>query len=201
MLELLPQLVARRRCLVSWLWGGLLASLILGGCRPAAPVPPASPAADTARTPPTAPVAPAFRRLIEAETATGLTTPWEMAADPAAGKVAKIKLGAGKPPTVQGRMELKIGLPANQPAFLWFRVYWLGECSNSFDIQLPGQAALTVGQDGTYNVWHWVRLPGPAVQSQSPDPVMTIIQREDGVALDQVLITADSEYVPVGTED
>lgn len=143
-----------------------------------------------------------FTTVVAAKTATGLVAPMQLAtlAGAAEGQGLKVELGAGKPPQVQGSAQLQATLPAAGEVYVWCRCYWLGECSNSLTLRLPGKAPLSVGQDSTYNAWHWCRATGPVLELPAGPVTFTVEQREDGIALDQLLITNDPDYVPMGVE-
>ena len=55
-----------------------------------------------------------------------------------------------------------------------------------------------VGESATYNTWHWVK--GPSFQAQKGTVKVELNAREDGVFIDQVMLTSDLERVPVGIE-
>ena len=150
--------------------------------------------------------------VFEAETAAGTEAPVVLETAPAGadaehtasgGAFLHIKEGAGNPPKLdKGFARFEIDVPATGAYRLWARVRWEGECSNSFTIQIDDGASFLFGEDTTFNVWHWVRYP----VSRMAKPVAlskgrhTIVfrNREDGVALDQFLLTTEKRFVPVG---
>ena len=72
----------------------------------------------------------------------------------------------------------------------------------SFTIQIDDGAPFLFGEDTTFNVWHWVRYPvsrmaKPVVLSKGRHTII-FRNREDGVALDQFLLTTEKRFVPVG---
>ena len=60
------------------------------------------------------------------------------------------------------------------------------------------------GEDATYKTWHWVKYP----VSRTVKPLnltegkhtLTFFNREDGVRLDQILLSADKRFVPMDIE-
>lgn len=82
---------------------------------------------------------------------------------------------------------------------LWCRVWWTDECSNSFSVRLDGGPPFTIGQDASFGNWHWVgTAPGlKQLRLASGSHALDILEREDGVKLDQILLTPDKAYVPV----
>ena len=82
------------------------------------------------------------------------------------------------------------------------RVWWEGECSNSFTMSLDDGLPFVFGEDATYNSWHWVKAPSRLKQLtlSKGKHKLTIKNREDGVRLDQVLFVMDKNHVPVDVE-
>ncbi len=151
--------------------------------------------------------------LVEAETAVETEAPMVCVTNEVAtGDVGHTASGgawlsipekAGNPPKLEkGFAKFEVEIPSDGGWYLWARVLWDGECSNSFTIQIDDGAPFLFGEDTTFNVWHWVRYP----VSRMAKPVTlskgrhTIVfrNREDGVALDQFLLTTEKRYVPVG---
>lgn len=117
----------------------------------------------------------------------------------------EIPEGRGNPPAVTtGKAALFMDLPADGAYTLWCRVYWEGECSNSFSVQIDDHPIFLFGEDATFKTWHWVRYPvartaTPLVLTKGSH-TFTFLNREDGVRLDQVLVSADKRFVPVDQE-
>jgi len=117
----------------------------------------------------------------------------------------EVPLGAGKTPKVKaGTAKIMVEIPDDGAYTFWLRAYWEGECSNTILVQIDNQPPFLVGADATYHAWHWVKYP---VSKMTPPPtitrgahLLTIIHREDGVRLDQLLLTSSPRYVPVGIE-
>ncbi len=150
--------------------------------------------------------------VFEAETAAGIEAPMllESATDGAdaehtasGGSFLHIKEGAGNPPKLdKGFARFEIDVPASGAYRLWARVRWEGECSNSFTVQIDDRPAFLFGEDMTFGVWHWVKHPvartAPLIQLEKGRHVIVFRNREDGVALDQILLASDKRFVPVG---
>ncbi|MEI8241814.1 MAG: hypothetical protein WCI17_00965 [bacterium] len=117
----------------------------------------------------------------------------------------EVPLGAGKTPKVKaGTARILVDVPADGAYTFWLRTLWDGECSNTILVQIDDRPPFLVGADATYHAWHWVKYP---VSRMTPPPTLTkglhtltIIHREDGVRLDQLLLTSSPRFVPVGTE-
>ena len=123
----------------------------------------------------------------------------------ASGAYLEIPEGAGNPPKVTaGKAVFSFEVPEDGQFTLWCRVWWEGECSNSFTVTVDDQPGFLFGENATYKVWHWVKYP----VSRTTAPVrltkgrhtLTFHNREDGVRLDQVLLSADRRFVPVDIE-
>lgn len=145
---------------------------------------------------------------VEAETALSLEPPMVIVTNGhagASGAYLELPEGAGNPPKLDaGKATVALEVPEDGLFTLWCRVRWEGECSNSFTVSADDQPAFLFGEDATYKVWHWVKYP----VSRTVAPIklakgkhtLTFRNREDGVCLDQVLLSADKRFVPVDTE-
>lgn len=144
----------------------------------------------------------------EAESATSLEFPIVVASNGvagASGAYLEIPEGAGNPPKLDaGKASFTIEVPEDGLFSLWCRVWWEGECSNSFTINVDDQPGFLFGEDATYKVWHWVKYPVSRtvapIQLSKGKHHLTFHNREDGVHLDQVLLSSDKRFVPVDTE-
>jgi hypothetical protein len=111
--------------------------------------------------------------------------------------------GSGNPPKVtKGLATFAFTVPEEGQYHLWCRVWWPDECGNSFSMQLDDGPVFTFGQDSTVKTWHWVAAPARLKQLQlaAGRHTLTIMNREDGAAVDQVLLTKNRRYVPVEVE-
>ncbi|MDA0321226.1 MAG: hypothetical protein O2923_00710 [Verrucomicrobia bacterium] len=115
----------------------------------------------------------------------------------------EVPQGEGNPPKVPGgQSSYTFSLDESGTYYLWCRVWWLDECGNSSTMVLNGGHPFTFGQDAVYKTWHWVKAPRRIKDlKMDAGPQTLIIQnREDGVRIDQILLTLDKRYVPVGVE-
>jgi len=113
----------------------------------------------------------------------------------------EVPLGAGKPPKVKaGMAKIALEIPADGGYTFWLRTYWEGECSNTLQVQIDEQPPFLVGGDATYHSWHWIKFPvsklTPAPKLTKGSHTITILHREDGVRLDQLLLTTSPRFVP-----
>jgi hypothetical protein len=180
-----------RPCLLSFL-------LVLVGCKPAAPpVPPSSPGGGAA-----APAA-GYHILLEAEALGAVAAPFEVEdrkpEETSGGKCLMVPIGLAKAKKLEGELTFDLELPAAETAHFWLRVYWTGSCSNSLNMKLGKLPKMLVGEDGTYKQWHWIR--GPVVPLAAGSHPVVITAREDDIRIDQLLVTADKRYVPMGIEE
>lgn len=144
----------------------------------------------------------------EAETAESCEAPMAVVSNGiagASGAYLEIPEGAGNPPKVEcGKAVFSVEIPEEDVFTLWCRVRWEGECSNSFNVTLDDQPAFLFGENATYKTWHWVKYPvsrtSAPIKLAKGKHVLTFHNREDGVCLDQVLLSADKRFVPVETE-
>ena len=145
---------------------------------------------------------------LEAEAAQSLEAPVAAVSNGvagASGTYLEIPEGAGNPPKRDaGKAVFKLDIPEDGLYTLWCRVWWEGECSNSFTVGFDDQPAFLFGEDATYKAWHWVKYPVsrtvPHVKLAKGPHTLTFKNREDGVRLDQVLLSADKRFVPVDIE-
>ncbi|MDR2850368.1 MAG: hypothetical protein LBW77_07530 [Verrucomicrobiota bacterium] len=144
----------------------------------------------------------------EAETAASLEAPMAIVTNGiagASGAYLEIPEGAGNPPELNaGKAVFSVDVPEDGEFTLWCRVWWEGECSNSFNVTADDQPAFLFGEDATYKVWHWVKYPvsrtTPPLKLAKGKHALTFLNREDGVRLDQILLSADKRFVPVEIE-
>ncbi len=106
-------------------------------------------------------------------------------------------------PPLPGKVSYDIQASDSGPHQLWCRVWWLDTCGNSVSIGVDGQRAFSFGQDRTFKRWHWVKAPARLKQLTLSEGTHSIVisAREDGIRVDQILLTDDEDYVPVGIED
>lgn len=104
-----------------------------------------------------------------------------------------------------GSVLVRFNVPAEGDYAVWFRAHWCCSCGNSLGLMLDGKEIGTV-EDATYQKWHWVPLRAgmppkiAAISLKAGEHDLVITNREDGSALDQVLLTQDMEYRPAEME-
>ena len=149
-----------------------------------------------------------YKVCFEAETALSCEAPMAVFSNGvagASGTYLEIPEGAGNPPKLMaGKAVFNVEVPEDGPVTLWCRVWWEGECSNSFTIGFDDQPTFLFGEDATYKAWHWVKYPisrtVAPIQLAKGKHTLVFHNREDGVRLDQVLLSADKRFVPIDIE-
>jgi len=117
----------------------------------------------------------------------------------------EIPQGQGNPPeNPAGKATLMVDVPADGTYTLWCRVWWMNECGNSFTVQINDAPPFLFGEDATYKTWHWVRYPvartAKPIALKAGQNTLTFLNREDGVCLDQVVLSTNRRFVPVDQE-
>lgn len=101
-------------------------------------------------------------------------------------------------PTDSGNTVYKFKVPAAGVYRLWVRANWYDSCGDSFFVVVDDGPQSWVGEDGTYQKWHWVK--GKTYQLSAGVHTIRFQNREDGAKLDQFLLTNDLRYVPTRIE-
>lgn len=100
-------------------------------------------------------------------------------------------------PSDTGNATYSVKIPAKGSYRFWARCHWHDGCGNSFWLNIGSNPAFRLGQDGTYQRWHWVK--GPQVTLPAGNVTVRIQNCEDGAKIDQFLLTT-STVVPVRIE-
>ncbi len=121
------------------------------------------------------------------------------AASVSGGKIIEIEQGAGEGSKVGGSAKYKISLKEEGVYYLWARCWWLDSCGNSFGVKIADKPEFIMGNDGTYKSWHWVKAK-VSLKLDKGSYDLEILNREDGIKIDQILITSDRKLIPVDIE-
>lgn len=128
-----------------------------------------------------------------------LVAPFVLREDPTAvgGRALALPKGSGSKDH-RGRARLVLSVPGKGggKCCVWARVYWRDSCGNSASLKVGDQPERAFGNDCVYNCWHWVSAGQYEVQPGKT--AVAIVEREEGIALDQLLFTHDERYTPVG---
>jgi len=98
-----------------------------------------------------------------------------------------------------GRGEAVYRFTVEEPGlyYLWARTWWANGCGNSIEIQIDNYPKAMLGEDGTYDRWHWVDAKGVKFNLSKGEHTLKLLNRESGVRVDQIFLTQDRDYVPV----
>ena len=80
---------------------------------------------------------------------------------------------------------------------VWARTYWANGCGNSIGVVVNGGTPITLGEDGTYDKWHWVG-GGARVRLNAGANKFILKNKETGISVDQFFLTQDADYTPTG---
>jgi hypothetical protein len=96
-----------------------------------------------------------------------------------------------------GSATIKFNVKKAGVYYIWARTFWANGCGNSIAVSVNGSGDKILGEDGTYDKWHWV---GGVARVQLKAGVNTIVlkNRETGVRVDQFFFCEDGKYTPVG---
>jgi len=148
-------------------------------------------------------------RVIDAGDAIQIAAPMLKEADSQAAKgtILRIPDKTCVPPN-EGAADLKYGgavftveVPEEVTCKIWLRVWWDGSCGNTVLVRVGDDGkAMRVGDDGTYDAWHWMPAPDVVKLAKGTNKIY-LLNREDGIRFDQMVITDDTDYYPQGIEE
>ena len=96
-----------------------------------------------------------------------------------------------------GTATYKFNVPTAGVYYVWSRTYWANGCGNSIKVNVNGTDDKVLGEDGTYDNWHWVG--GKArVRLKAGMNTMVLKNSETGVKVDQFFFCQDKDYIPAG---
>ena len=96
-----------------------------------------------------------------------------------------------------GDATIRFNAPKAGVYHLWSRVFWANGCGNSIEANVNGKGSKILGEDGTYDKWHWVGGNAKVALKAGPN-VLVLKNRETGVRVDQFFLCTDPDYTPVG---
>ena len=96
-----------------------------------------------------------------------------------------------------GSATYKFNVPTAGVYYVWARTFWANGCGNSVKVNVNNSGDKILGEDGTYDAWHWV---GGRARVQLKAGVNTLVLKnsETGVKVDQFFFCQDKDYIPVG---
>lgn len=96
-----------------------------------------------------------------------------------------------------GKATFRVNAKTPGTYYLWARTFWANGCGNSVGISVNNGSEKILGEDGTYDKWHWVG--GTArVALKAGANTFELQNRETGVRIDQIFLCQDPNYTPVG---
>ena len=96
----------------------------------------------------------------------------------------------------KGRAEIPFSVPVAGTYFAWVRCRWNNACGNSVALAVDDLPKFTAGQDVVYGNWHWVRAGRWTLMVGAH--TATLLGREDGVAVAEILFAPTPDFVPGG---
>ncbi|NMA41964.1 MAG: hypothetical protein GX946_01130 [Oligosphaeraceae bacterium] len=150
-----------------------------------------------------------FFLVVNASQVKEFTPPFEKHQDSQAADKLSLRIPDGKgvppegkePAMEHGGALFEIELPKAQRCKIWLRTWWDGACGNTVNLQIDDEPrSITIGNDGTYHTWHWLESPR-VYELEAGKHQIRVLNREDGIAFDQILITSDMEYFPQDIEE
>ncbi len=114
-------------------------------------------------------------------------------------KLIEIEQGAGEGSKAGGSAKYKVDIKEDGTYYVWARCWWLDSCGNSFGMKIGDKPEFIMGNDGTYKSWHWIKSK-VSIKLDKGAYDIEILNREDGIKIDQILITNDRKLVPVDIE-
>ncbi|RYX81659.1 hypothetical protein EON83_22950 [bacterium] len=94
-----------------------------------------------------------------------------------------------------GRVIYKFNVKKAGGYYLWARTFWTPDQGNSLKVSVNEGGDKMMGEDGTYNQWHWVG--GKAhVTLKTGENTLTLFYHEAGVRIDQFFLTQEKPDAP-----
>jgi O-antigen ligase len=136
--------------------------------------------------------------VLEAEDCSTLVAPMRrnQRGDASSGSCVGVDEFAGKPPAVEGSATYSVNITQHGRYRIWLRAWWSDGCANSIAASLDNQPAYLLGNDGNYHNWHWVR--GPVTELRAGAHLLTLLEREDNMEIDEIALSNDDAFVPNG---
>ncbi len=101
----------------------------------------------------------------------------------------------GTKPRASGNRPTNSTSKRRAPYYIWARTFWANGCGNSVEVSVNGSDGKILGEDGTYDAWHWVG--GRArVTLKAGQNTLVLKNRETGVMVDQFFFCQDGDYTP-----
>ena len=147
------------------------------------------------------PPASSVSTYIQAEAASSVEGAFAAAADGSVsgGSYMTIPQGTGQDydgdESPMGRLHFDLNDVPSDTYYVWMRVFGPDSGSNSFFVRMDNGAKDDVHYDAL-NDWLWHKVPGSF--ALGGDHTLTVMLREDGARIDELLITDDAGFTPSG---
>ncbi|MGE0301060.1 MAG: Ig-like domain-containing protein, partial [Thermoleophilia bacterium] len=103
------------------------------------------------------------------------------------------------------QLDIPVNFPSSGTWHAWVRVYSPNTAGNSVHLGLDGagQTASTNVSNETFGQWVWfrTRMTSPTARLEIPTAgvhAVNVFGREDGIAIDRILLTTNANYTPTG---
>jgi hypothetical protein len=95
-----------------------------------------------------------------------------------------------------GYVLFKVNIPESGNYAVWLRMWCTDGCGNSYFVVVDDKPPQTVAES-TYKTWKWKKATQPYALTKGVHNIK-VQNREDGTRCDQILITNDLRWMPVG---
>ena len=96
-----------------------------------------------------------------------------------------------------GKATYRVNVKTAGTYYLWARTFWANGCGNSIGVSVNGSGEKILGEDGTYDKWHWVGGTARVALKAGANTIV-LHNRETGVRIDQIFLCQDGDYTPTG---
>ena len=103
-------------------------------------------------------------------------------------------LGAEQTERAEGTASYRVHVPADGSYMVWGYCRWMGGGFDSIGIAIDDTDAITIGGDGVFKKWHWVRA-GP-VRLKEGEHTIKLISRCENVGVRRLLLTNSPQLQP-----
>ncbi len=119
--------------------------------------------------------------------------------DASGGKYVMTPEPPGENLATGGQVEFTLNIKDAGKYNLWLRVEFDDSCDNSLFAKVGDGDAVEV-TDNTFEKWQWIKVGRLPFDLKSGAAPLVVGSRENGSRLDEILLTQDLAYVPVGME-
>ena len=123
-----------------------------------------------------------------------VTPPFVIVPDVASSKGSVLSLPDAGGANNKGQAIRSFAVETEGSYVVWALTKWHDSCGNSLLVAIDNAPHYSIGQDAAYGQWHWV--PAGKCQLETGVHRLTVIGREDGIEVDQFLLTTDSSFIP-----